>query len=336
MKKLSDLAIAPALFNSPCPWASDETHLRTLYDCPFTGAVTTRSTMRTPYPHDPAIHQFTLFDPATTAYATPNQIEMLDQEKQNASLNTIVFSPYNLDDYLGFIRNIIGDQPQRKPFIISITGTKEDVAQMYVQINQFAQSTGFRLAVEVNLSCPNVAEKALPAYDESALVQYLCTLKQAIIELKNTDQFMAIPLGVKVPPYTYFGQFQQLIRALKQAKTALNADFLPITFITTMNTLGSSLVLDERIQAPALMSADGTGIGGMAGVPIHALALGNVATLRRLLNEDRALTELEIIGVGGVCDKAGLERMQHVGADFVALATALGRYGVDVFERIVK
>lgn len=43
-----------------------------------------------------------------------------------------------------------------------------------------------------------------------------------------------------------------------------------------------------------------------------------------------------IIGVGGVEDQAGFDRMRKVGAEAVACATALGRYGVGVFEKIAK
>lgn len=43
-----------------------------------------------------------------------------------------------------------------------------------------------------------------------------------------------------------------------------------------------------------------------------------------------------IIGVGGVEDYAGFARMRKVGAEAVAVATALGRYGVGVFEGIAN
>lgn len=43
-----------------------------------------------------------------------------------------------------------------------------------------------------------------------------------------------------------------------------------------------------------------------------------------------------MIGVGGVEDKGGVQRMKAVGAGAVGCASALGRFGVGVFERMVK
>lgn len=60
----------------------------------------------------------------------------------------------------------------------------------------------------------------------------------------------------------------------------------PVTFITATNTLGSSLLLKPTTESTsastephkvfhhALNSANGTGIGGLAGAPLHPLALG--------------------------------------------------------------
>lgn len=41
-----------------------------------------------------------------------------------------------------------------------------------------------------------------------------------------------------------------------------------------------------------------------------------------------------MIGVGGACDGPSVERFKRAGANAVAVATALGREGVEVFERI--
>lgn len=108
-----------------------------------------------------------------------------------------------------------------------------------------------------------------------------------------------------------------------------------IDFLTTTNTLGTSLVLTDTLS-PALGSLSGTGLGGLAGAALHPLALGNVATFRKLLDEHPATENIMIIGVGGVEDYGGFARMRKVGAEAVAVATALGRYGVDVFQRIAK
>lgn len=108
----------------------------------------------------------------------------------------------------------------------------------------------------------------------------------------------------------------------------------PLSFITATNTLGSCLVFGPDGTTPALRSATGEGIGGMAGSALHPLALGNVFTIRRMLNTNERLRYIALIGVGGVSDRGGYERMRSVGATAVGVGTALGREGVGVFEKI--
>ena len=136
-----------------------------------------------------------------------------------------------------------------------------------------------------------------------------------------------IPIGLKLPPYTYHDQFAGLLEVLKDLEVC------PISFLTSVNTLGTSLVLDQDTLRPKLQWLTGPGIGGMAGAALHPLALGNVKTLRDMLDE-ASLHRIQIIGVGGVSDHAGFRRMRQVGAWAVGLATALGVEGIGVFAKI--
>ena len=43
MVRINTLDISPPLLNASCAWASELSQLRELYDCPYTGAVTTRT-----------------------------------------------------------------------------------------------------------------------------------------------------------------------------------------------------------------------------------------------------------------------------------------------------
>jgi len=43
---------------------------------------------------------------------------------------------------------------------------------------------------------------------------------------------------------------------------------------------------------------------------------------------------ITLIGVGGVLDKQGVQRMKKVGAAVVGCATLLGREGVESFEKL--
>lgn len=144
-----------------------------------------------------------------------------------------------------------------------------------------------------------------------------------------------------------------MVNALLESAKAEPAHLpCPITFITATNTLGSSLLLDPVIEPASsslqsassssslvvlhhvLNSANGTGIGGLAGAPLHPLALGNVYTIKGMLFQYEELSSIQIIGVGGVEDADSYKRMRAVGATAVAVGTALGRKGVRVFESI--
>lgn len=139
-------------------------------------------------------------------------------------------------------------------------------------------------------------------------------------------------MGIKTPPYTNPDSFTMIRSAL--LKFAPN---IPISFITATNTLGCSLLLSSDSDLrPVLNSSDGSGVGGLAGAPLHPLALGNVRALRRMCNGDEVLKTIQIIGVGGVSDAAGFRRMKAVGASAVGIGTALGRRGVKVFEEVSK
>ncbi|KAG0132180.1 hypothetical protein HOY82DRAFT_306098 [Tuber indicum] len=306
------LAFRPPLFNSASPWATTKTDLQDLYNSPFTGAVTTRTSLLAGFPHDPSIHQHTLFDSPTT------------------SLNTYGYSPHPLKFYLDTVKSIITDtgKPQTKPFIISITGTPEEVAEAVATVSDVAK-VGYNLLVEVNLSCPNIPDKPPPAYSLPELRAYLDLLS------KRKE---GVPIGLKTPPYTYDAQFRVLLSALKAYPSL-------VSFITSTNTLGSSLHLSSQpllavsgdsrvVYQPTLSSPARTGIGGLGGASIHWLSLGNVSTIRQMLDQVQELKDIVVIGVGGVGDRDGWQRMLSVGAEGVGVATALGKNGVGVFAKI--
>ncbi|KAI4695710.1 hypothetical protein J4E81_006038 [Alternaria sp. BMP 2799] len=342
--------ITPPLLNSANPWCTTLSQLQELYESPYTGAITTRTSLLGGFPHDPAHHQFTFFNPSTHATSTPNK-DLSGDASTTGSLNTLGYSPIPLAEYLEYVKTIsdgLGSVPSNeresfKPVIVSVTGSAEEIAECYSVIATAQSDVKMPLAMEINLSCPNIPGKTPPAYNTAALREYLAALKVAIdVCLTKSGGVTQIPVGIKIPPYTYAEQFEGLIGVLVESvQNSMKPVYLPtpISFITAVNTLGSSLLLsDGQSATPALNSANGTGIGGLAGAPLHPLALGNVATLRRLLDQSASeeLKGVVVIGVGGVENKAGFERMRSVGAGAVGVGTALGRKGVAVFGEIIS
>ncbi|KAK8045076.1 FMN-linked oxidoreductase [Apiospora rasikravindrae] len=319
--------ISPPLLNSACPWATTWEDLEALFRCSFTGAITIRTSLLEGFRHDPDIHQYTFFDPVTQS--TNDETELSTALiPETASLNTLGYSPIPLETYLSYISDISGGtaKPTNKLIIISVTGTPDDVAECYRFIAKHSLQVNIPLAMEVNLSCPNIPNAPPPAYSGEALSRYLTILKAMI---STAPELPRIPFGLKMPPYTYADQFKTLMSALTSGGTPC-----PVSFLTATNTLGSCLVLADEDGASGKPRLAGLGLGGMAGAPLHPLALGNVSTLRRMLDESDATKHVDIIGVGGVEDGSGYGRMRGAGAAAVGLATALGRKGLKIFEEI--
>lgn len=310
------LRIEPPLLNAACPWASDLSFLKPLWASPSTGAITTRTSLVNGYPHNDAVNTFLFYDPSDSSSSTSRDPPafMPSSDTLTGSLNCFGLSPHPLAQYLAWIRDI--DQlpnPNDKLIVVSVTGETPDLnAEAVRRVIAFSSEISVRLAVEINLSCPNVPNRPPPAYDDGELREFLAALP--------ADS--PIPIGLKTTPYTHPGQFRMLVNAVK--------DSGKISFITAANTLGSSVVTDARGRA--ILPSEG-GFGGLAGPAIHPLALGNVVSLRKMFDE--AGVDIQIIGVGGVADVNGYRRMRGVGADFVAVATALGKQGPAVFDHIV-
>jgi dihydroorotate dehydrogenase (fumarate) len=330
------LEINPPLLNSASPWATTLDDLRQLYACSSTGAVTTRTSLLGGFSHDPEKHQYAFFSPAGSGPGLA----------LNASVNSLGYSPLPLQTYLSFIQTISDElpAPSSKGFIVSVTGSPEEVVRCYERVAGAAAHVRFPLAMEVNLSCPNIPGRPPPAYSQEALVMYLEHLQRAIAE----NAVLRIPVGLKTPPYTHAAEYAALLAALEQAADTDESGACPISFLTATNTLGSCLVFagGDATARSILPTPDptnpgagpelGLGLGGMAGAPLHPLALGNVATLRRLLDgaPPAKLGHVRVVGVGGVLDAAGYRRMRAAGAHAVGLATALGLSGAGVFGEV--
>jgi len=277
-----EFRIEPPLLNSACPWATTVEGLTALYNCRHTGAVTIRTSLIDGFKHDDSVHQYAFFSPSSCLLLSTSREPLSSTPSTVASsINSLGYSPIPLMRYLLQIEQAAyGAIPNWTPridkaIIISVTGSAEQVAICYSQISRLQAKfpEQLKLYMEINLSCPNIPEKQPPAYDEGELLAYLVKLANE----KENEKNGGCLVGIKTPPYTYQGQFNGLISALKKSSAGLGG--CPIAFITATNTLGSSLLLNESLE-PAINNATGSGIGGMAGASLHSLSLGNVATTK--------------------------------------------------------
>lgn len=364
------LTINPPLLNSANPWATSLEDLKKLYECPYTGAVTTRTSLLDGFPHDDSIHRYTFFDPTSHETSVDSPVNL---GSKTASLNTLGYSPFPLRQYLEWISEISEDnrkdgvttqKKNGKPIIVSVTGSPEEIVTSYeMLLSHQKKITNIPLAMEINLSCPNIPNKPPPAYSASSLSTYLDPLSGLHSTTTRESGEYIVPIGLKLPPYTYADQFATLVTALLETTAAGKNKPCPISFLTSTNTLGTSLLLSpspediiptqQQEQTKATPTSQQAlhqplpshghhyhptlgSLGGLAGTALHPLSLGNVYQLRRQLFQHAALEGIQIIGVGGVEDAEGFRRMRAVGAAAVGVGTALGTKGVSVFKEIAE
>jgi dihydroorotate dehydrogenase (NAD+) catalytic subunit len=148
------------------------------------------------------------------------------------------------------------------------------------------------LAVEVNLSCPNLeGRSAIFAHDADLSAQVLAVVRAELPSVSlwaklsaNTDRIVDIAGSVH----------------------AAGAD--AVTLVNTM--LG--LMIDTHTRRPVL----GNGGGGLSGRAIHPIAVRAIHDVRR------AHSALPIVGVGGVSNGDDVIEMMLAGASFVQIGTA--------------
>jgi dihydroorotate dehydrogenase (fumarate) len=132
-----------------------------------------------------------------------------------------------------------------------------------------------RIGVEINTSCPNIQGHPPPSYEPESLLPLL----EVIASHLTFEPSLAV--GLKLPPYIYSAQFENVIEVLTQLPDlhlASGKRRHPIAFLTCTNTLGSCVLFAS--QTTETQSPNGfalpTAFGGLAGDSIHALSLGLV------------------------------------------------------------
>jgi len=216
----------------------------------------------------------------------------------------------------------------------------EDIQKLRQKLGDDIEDMPSRIAVELNTSCPNIRGKPPPAYSFATILPILEVLTQAY----QVDRTLTI--GLKLAPYVASFQFEEVVKYVASFSYVLeDGDRVnPFSFFTCTNTVGNSVLFAHQTTSSLAAGARTDGyalgpvLGGLAGEPIHALSLGNVFSFSKLLesHEDQAIQGIKLIGVGGVVDKEGVERMKKVGAAIVGCATLLGREGVKGFEKLAE
>ncbi|EHO53076.1 dihydroorotate oxidase [Lentilactobacillus kisonensis] len=244
-----------------------------------------------------------------TKSATPEPRKGNESPRMKATsmgcINSMGLPNHGLDYYLKFAETNQGKSG--KQVVLSVAGLS---IKQNIEMLKKIQESSFAGLTELNLSCPNIAGKSQVGYDFEAVRDVLT----------SAFSFFKKPLGLKLPPYFDFNQFDGIAEVLN--------DF-PVTYINSINSIGNGLVVDPDTESVVIKPKGG--FGGLGGDYVKPTALANVRALRLRLKP-----EISIIGTGGI--KSGKDVFEHVlcGASLVQIGTAFGFDGTPIFERISK
>ncbi len=227
------------------------------------------------------------------------------REVELGSINSIGLANHGYKKYIEYAAELKKEFPE-KPIVASLVGFSQ---QDFIDLVTVFQQVPDVDILEVNLSCPNVVWKPQIAYDFETSDELL-------------EKIFQIPwdkvIGFKLPPYFDPVHTQAMADVLKK---------YPAHFITCVNSVGNTLIIDPETEAPLIKPK--WWLGGLWWDYIKPVALANVRMFYKLLGD-----RMQIIGCGGI--KNGVDVFEHLlaGASMVQLGTVLWKEWVDCFERI--
>ena len=202
------------------------------------------------------------------------------------------------------LKKAVSYQGKGQLLIMSVVGSikegfsPEEYYDDFAAAAELAATTGVE-AIEVNLSCPNVATEGVLCYTKSAVV--------AICE-KTKARIGDIPLIAK---FGYFSDDQQELLA-----DIMKAIDPYVAAISAINTLSAPIVDENGEQA---LPGPNRLKSGVCGAGIKWAGLDMVAKLSAIRKEHNL--NYEIIGVGGVMNPQDFADYRAAGADIVQSAT---------------
>jgi len=224
------------------------------------------------------------------------------------SINSMGLPNNGIDYYLDITDKI------DKPYFISVNGmTYEDTIEIISRIIERDQLVN---GIEINLSCPNIIGKGQLGYDPIMMRKYL----NGIFDKLNHIRFKLV-VGVKLPPYFDFSQFEDISKVLME---------FPIDFITCINSIGNGLIVDGEKESVLIKPKNG--FGGIGGKYVKPTGLANVRKFYEIFKLNGS--NIKIIGCGGI--ENGMDAFEYIlcGAEIVHIGTEYYREGTKCFDRI--
>jgi dihydroorotate dehydrogenase (NAD+) catalytic subunit len=186
------------------------------------------------------------------------------------------------------------------PIIVSVFGTNaEEFTSLIKYVNDSEAD-----AVELNLSCPNVADEyGTPLASSSEKVSEIIS---AVKRISN------IPVIAKLSPNSYN------VPEIGKAAVTAGADGL-----TLVNTLGSGMLIDVEARKPVILNK----FGGVSGYALKPIAI-------KIVYQTSHVISVPIIGTGGITNGNDAIEFRLAGASYLGIGTAVYYEGIEVFSKI--
>ncbi len=178
--------------------------------------------------------------------------------------------------------------------IVSIAGVKEEE---YIELTRQLNKEDGICAIELNLSCPNIKDKA---GGSSGVLSFAQDEKILYSLVKKVKKESKLPIFVKLTP--------NITDITLPAKAAERAGADALTLINT--PLAMAVDVEEKI--PKLKSVT----GGLSGPAIKPIALRMVWQVAQVVN-------IPIIGVGGIASSEDAIEFMLCGATLIQIGTAI-------------
>lgn len=241
------------------------------------------------------------------------------------TINSMGLPNCGLKYYLDYYKSLERD-PDCKTRFISIAGMTLDENKAIIDLMFDTDNQYYKYidAIEINLSCPNIIGHQQLAYDFKELAIYLGILIPYIQSCKPSSDAEHIKLGLKLPPYFEFSQFDIVVYILKSYNGLIH-------FIHCINSVPNGLVIDPETESPVIKPK--SGFGGLGGAIIKPIALANVRSFYTRFQAQGL--PIDIIGSGGVTTGTDVFEFILAGAEMVSIGSQLMMEGVICFTHII-
>jgi|UniRef100_A0A7C4U0G3 dihydroorotate dehydrogenase (NAD+) catalytic subunit len=183
------------------------------------------------------------------------------------------------------------------PLIVSVFGTNQNE---FVELAKMVNDSKGDF-IELNLSCPNVLDEVTPSF----------TVIENMVEIvEKVKKISKKPVIVKLPPHNR-------IKDIAQALEKVGVDA-----VSLINSL-PGMVIDIKFGKPFLTNRS----GGISGPALKPYAV-------KLVYEVREVTNIPIIGIGGVLTGSDAIEMMMAGAQCVGIGSGVYYRGIEIFNKV--